>query len=566
MENEEKEKLLPAGGEKLQGYLASNAETLDKIGGKNVSEFNNANKAEGLPEDSGVGKSSFEGGIATEGAENAADKYDLFAKQEEGVVSDRASLEEEMKEKENSLKTSQEKENIPSFSGKKIPIITVVAAFLILAALAAYYFIAGNKNGSVQTETADGNVIVKSSVEAMKGVKSYTYDGKAGLSYSMKNNSLYSSQTVGGNFQMKLKGVADISNKENPANYGYISYDTKVEFGSDASGSSFTVESVDMNDKRYIRIGDFKVEGIFADSRTTELQNNFKNVSGSWYFLSDQDYKDFVKEFGTYGATPTFNDVNNDTIGNFSELFADYNFLNFSKDLGTDKIGNIETYHYKIGVNTKQAFELAAAIMEKSAEQNGANDAEKKVIEELKNNSADFDKAKQIVDFVMKDVDIEAWIGKDDKLVRRLKIYGSFDQEFVKGFHAKMKEVYGSSYVMDSEGIPNVNIGFDIDLVLSDFNVSQVREPQDAKDFKEISDIFKKISVSSGGSSSSISGTADADDDGLGDEQENFYGSDPHKADTDGDGYKDGDEVKNGYDPIVAGSAKLDFARLYKIK
>jgi len=42
----------------------------------------------------------------------------------------------------------------------------------------------------------------------------------------------------------------------------------------------------------------------------------------------------------------------------------------------------------------------------------------------------------------------------------------------------------------------------------------------------------------------------DMDSDGLTDEQEKIYGTDPLKQDTDGDGFKDGEEVKNGYDPL----------------
>lgn len=41
----------------------------------------------------------------------------------------------------------------------------------------------------------------------------------------------------------------------------------------------------------------------------------------------------------------------------------------------------------------------------------------------------------------------------------------------------------------------------------------------------------------------------DSDQDGLSDEEEKIYGTDPQKADTDGDGYADGAEIKAGYDP-----------------
>ena len=41
----------------------------------------------------------------------------------------------------------------------------------------------------------------------------------------------------------------------------------------------------------------------------------------------------------------------------------------------------------------------------------------------------------------------------------------------------------------------------------------------------------------------------DADQDGLSSVEEEKYGTDPAKADTDGDGYVDGEEVRAGFDP-----------------
>lgn len=42
----------------------------------------------------------------------------------------------------------------------------------------------------------------------------------------------------------------------------------------------------------------------------------------------------------------------------------------------------------------------------------------------------------------------------------------------------------------------------------------------------------------------------DSDQDGLTDEEERVFGTDPLNADTDGDGYSDGAEVKSGYNPL----------------
>lgn len=45
----------------------------------------------------------------------------------------------------------------------------------------------------------------------------------------------------------------------------------------------------------------------------------------------------------------------------------------------------------------------------------------------------------------------------------------------------------------------------------------------------------------------------DTDDDGIPDDQERLYGTDPYKADTDGDGFTDAQEIKNGYNPLGPG-------------
>lgn len=42
----------------------------------------------------------------------------------------------------------------------------------------------------------------------------------------------------------------------------------------------------------------------------------------------------------------------------------------------------------------------------------------------------------------------------------------------------------------------------------------------------------------------------DADKDGLSDDEEGVYGTDPANSDSDGDGYSDGVEVRSGYDPL----------------
>jgi len=49
----------------------------------------------------------------------------------------------------------------------------------------------------------------------------------------------------------------------------------------------------------------------------------------------------------------------------------------------------------------------------------------------------------------------------------------------------------------------------------------------------------------------------DSDNDGLNDQQEVIWGTDPFNADSDGDGFKDGEEVKSGHNPLVPGPNDL---------
>lgn len=58
--------------------------------------------------------------------------------------------------------------------------------------------------------------------------------------------------------------------------------------------------------------------------------------------------------------------------------------------------------------------------------------------------------------------------------------------------------------------------------------------------------------------------TFDQDGDGLTDEAETRYGTDPRKADSDGDGYTDGEEVKNNFNPLGAGVLEQQVAPMDK--
>lgn len=56
----------------------------------------------------------------------------------------------------------------------------------------------------------------------------------------------------------------------------------------------------------------------------------------------------------------------------------------------------------------------------------------------------------------------------------------------------------------------------------------------------------------------------DSDADGLPDDQEKRFGTDPNKADSDGDGYSDLVEIKSGYDPLGPGKKEHKLTKIDK--
>lgn len=57
----------------------------------------------------------------------------------------------------------------------------------------------------------------------------------------------------------------------------------------------------------------------------------------------------------------------------------------------------------------------------------------------------------------------------------------------------------------------------------------------------------------------------DTDKDGLPDQVEAIYGTDPTKADTDGDGFSDYDEIKNSYNPLGSGKLSAEMPKLSEV-
>jgi hypothetical protein len=109
---------------------------------------------------------------------------------------------------------------------------------------------------------------------------------------------------------------------------------------------------------------------------------------------------------------------------------------------------------------------------------------------------------------------------------------------------------------------PKINISFSMDFKNKDFNEPvKIEKPEGAASLvQEISNMLGSFVPGLGGGELY---NKDSDGDGLTDDMERLYGTDINNPDTDGDGFKDGQEVDNDFDPLVPGSAKLDYEKLF---
>lgn len=361
-------------------------------------------------------------------------------------------------------------------------------------------------------------------------VKSFSYDldftTKANIEYSYPD---YSSMTdfsqnpkvinkkTKYDVQFKVLGGSDYLNAKQPKTFAKT--DILAEIDKKQIQMAAEMQSIDQ--VIYVRV-----------NKVPDLTDYFKGLDlgflvGQWVKI---DLSTLGEKYG--GALESVeSDLSADQLKQLEATLKNTNIFTMKERLAGEKINGQSTFHYKFGIEK----EGIKKVLTEAAKLTDAYSS--LYLESVDDMLAEY-----------KLPDGEIWIGKQDYYPYRIKFSSPLEDMLLKS----MKSSSGNKVT----GTASMTMNF------SNFNEPiNLTPPKDYKDLETITDEFSKAlygdkAATDGAPDEAIDLSADADNDGLTNDEEDYYQTDPKKADTDDDGYLDGQEVDNGYNPN--GSGKLE--------
>lgn len=290
--------------------------------------------------------------------------------------------------------------------------------------------------------------------------------------------------------------------------------------------------------------------------RATGLPNIFlisDALNGNWIDLTQN-----VQNANFHYPTLNKNDI--------AASLVDNHVFSVSKDLGSEKVGDVMTNHFSVNVDRDGFRNFAKSFFHET------------------NATLTDDQILKIVDS-MRFERIEVWVGQNDffphKIAVDVTLTKNSDAHIEDGtlsatiFFSKLNEAKAISAPKNVMTLPQaltpqiqgfVGGLFDkaLGMIFQDFPKVDGLPDTDGDGVNDASEIVlgtDPTKVDSNGNgvsdkqelSAKLGDERDADSDGLSDSVETLFGTDPKKPDTDSDGFKDGEEVINGFNPKGAG-------------
>ena len=471
---------------------------------------------------------------------------------------------------ENEIKSGPKKELIGSSSGagalknnsnevldamkkkksKDLTIPIILGAVLLIIITIAGFYLLKDKDVPIIGGESPQQKILNSSLMAMNDVESYVFEGDLNLDFA-------ESDKEGFSLAMKFDGQADESDANNIKSSFNIKPEVTIseEGGSEDISFDFSMKSFGKigEETAYLKLNDFDLGA--AGMMFGEMIIPYKD---KWYSL---DMKE-LQEMG--GASMKMEkDFNpEEMIDKIKELFKKYEMIKFQKDLGDAKLSDVDVYHYQVGIDPEAVLDFYVEILKTSPFL-----ASEITSDELENFETELEENREeilaVASEVLDNIKTEIWIGKKDKMIYKIAMSGEFDQEFMERLEEKIKEMEREDLTFKENSFGELS--FNTVITMSDFNQPvNISKPEESENLMKVLEEMM-MGVMGGMMTPGASlGSNDSDQDGLIDEIETYYGTDPNNPDTDGDGFSDGNEVSRGYDPLLPGEAKLDYDRLFK--
>ena len=356
-----------------------------------------------------------------------------------------------------------------------------VIVFLIMTVITVYYFL---NNYKIDHKIEDPQQILYSSIETMSKVKTYSFNGNMNFNFLTKEAGTLE-EPVSFVLNVELAGKADETDANNIKTYynEKINADIKIEGGSqelfvDLEAISFGQKTV------YFKLNDYDL-GLIGMT----IGPIIKEYKGKWYLDDTEEENRKLKKFAGKDEI--------DSLENFSTkvydaneimgIYNKYDILKFKEDLGDTKINDTDVFHYKVEFDAiayvDMYFEITREIFEESKEY-------EETFKRYKENVEKYDDA---ISDLLDNINIEIWIGKEDRLIYKMKINGRFDKESVEMFENKVIEKKDSAIKDTREEMENFEIIFDINFNMSGFNEPvEINKPENSENLTEV---LEKISI-----------------------------------------------------------------------
>lgn len=380
---------------------------------------------------------------------------------------------------------------------------------LIVSLSLALVLIGGSAFGYFYYNQIPEVVVDKMSAE-MAEVESFEYSGEIKTEYtvrsiepfSLEEDVLITEQT--GKTTVSFSGATDVLDLNNPK----AKFQFNIETDFNGSPQSFGLEARTIKEAFYIQLTSVPDIGFIDLSFLKNQWVKFDTASLE-EFQEQLEGKDVEKELESEDE-----ELTPEQTEQLRELVKESKIFEITEKLPVEKINEVKVRHYKYNIyedNLVQFLIDARKII----------DGETPPAEEIK-------ELKEAMDQISS-MEGEIWINKKDLFLQKIT------------FSADVK-----SNKEDMEG----TISFSLQLKSHNQPV-QVEAPDSYKTLEEIMEMLTDPEFEQQIEQQiDYTWNLDSDSDGLPDELEKIYGTDPMKADTDGDGYSDYEELDTNHDPL----------------